>query len=128
MNEQKFRQRTAKEARDRMDARREAKQEQRRREAGRMFWPADRGTLNEGRNVAKRERRAQARQFAGIAPARITEPKPVRPAYRVRLPIVRKLKVLTHAPRSRKGSTSPAWKRRAANRRRDKMARGARRA
>lgn len=79
---------------------------------GRMVWHESRGTLDQGRNKAKRAKRPAKR---------MTQPKPVRPAHRVRLPIVKRAKVLTHAPRIRRGSTTPMWLKRIRNRRRDAL-------
>lgn len=115
MNERQFRKRTDEEARARMEARREEKERQRAQKRGKVVWHSESmGTRNEGRNAHKRSKRPAKR---------MTVAKPVRPAYRVRLPIVRKAKVLSHAPRIRKGSTTPAWIKRARNRRRDALRR-----
>ena len=59
MNDLKFRKRTDEESRQRMEARRSAKEELRAKLRGRMFWHSpSQGTYNVGRNKAKRERRA----------------------------------------------------------------------
>lgn len=116
MNERQFRKRTDAESRARMEARREEKDRQKAQKRGRVVWHSNQGqgTFNEGRNAHKRTKRPAKR---------MTTPKPVRPAHRVRLAIVRPVKVLTHAPRGRKGSTTPAWIKRARNRRRDALRR-----
>ena len=58
MNERQFRKRTDEEQRARADARRADKDAQKRQKAGRVVWHSSQGTLNEGRNAAKRKRRA----------------------------------------------------------------------
>jgi hypothetical protein len=82
MNDTKFRKRTDEESRARMAARREEKDRQKAQQRGRMLWPASQGTRNEGRNQAKRERRAMHFGQPWINPrAMVARPtKPVRPA------------------------------------------------
>jgi hypothetical protein len=103
VNESKWRKRTDDEIRERAEARRADKDAIRAQKRGRIVWHPSMGTCNEGRNQAKRARRAVHFGQPWVNPrAAIAKPtKPVAPAYRVRLPIVRKLKVLTKAPRMR---------------------------
>ncbi len=62
MNDTKFRKRTDEESRQRMEARRSAKEDLRAKLRGRMFWHSpSQGTYNVGRNAAKRARRAAAK-------------------------------------------------------------------
>ncbi len=87
----------------------------------------DRGTFNEGRNKAKAERRA-IRYGSGWSNPRATVQRPtkaVAPAYPgLRISqFPKRDKVLTKAPRDRKGSTTPMWMRRLRNRRRDALRR-----
>jgi hypothetical protein len=87
MNERQFRKRTDEESRARMDARRAEKDAQRRQKAGKVVWHSpSQGTLNEGRNAAKRARRA--RQFGSVwvnPRAGCQRPtKPVRPVVNAR--------------------------------------------
>lgn len=92
-----------------------------------VAWdPMMRGTFNDGRNAAKRERKARSDRLLGIVRGTAGTAKPVRPAFHFRLSIVKRAKVLTHAPRSRVGSTTPSWLRRMRNRRRDQLARASR--
>ena len=113
MNERQYRKRTDEETRARLEARRVEKDAQRAQKRGKVVWHSpSMGTRNEGRNAQKRSQRPAKR---------MTTPNPVRPVHRVRLAFTRPLKVLTHAPRIRRGSTTPTWIKRARNRRRDAL-------
>jgi hypothetical protein len=96
VNETKYRKRTEKEARERMESRRAAKEEMRIKLAGKMFWPANRGTMNEGRNQAKRARRAM--RFGMPPLVAPPQPKPVASAFNCKPAYKRGMKGL-HMPR-----------------------------